>query len=100
MEKDSRLPVHEKVLRECVEAGVEQSYHNNMASTEGMHVQEEQVARFWECLNSAEPAPYRTEHILEIIKEEAELYFTGDKSIEEISGIIENRVKLYLAELE
>ncbi len=100
VEKDSRLPVHEKVLEECVEAGAEQSYHNNMGLPEGIYVQEEQIARFWECLHNAEPAPYRTEHILEIIKEEAELYFTGDKSIEEISGIIENRVELYLGELE
>lgn len=94
VEKDSNLPIHEKVLQECVAAQAEQFYYDTPA------VQEDQLVRFWECLNNAEPAPYRTEHILEIIKEEAELYFTGDKSIEEISGIIENRVRLYLAELE
>ena len=97
VEQDSYLPVHEKVLQECVAAQAEQFYYFYYDTPA---VQEEQLARFWECLNSAETAPYRTEHILEIIKEEAELYFTGDKSIEEISGIIENRVRLYLAELE
>ncbi len=99
VEEDSCLPVHEKVLQECVAAQVEQTYYNTETLSEEAAVPD-QLVRFWECLNSAEPAPYRTEHILEIIKEEAELYFTGDKSIEEISGIIENRVKLYLAELE
>ncbi|MDE5804170.1 MAG: extracellular solute-binding protein [Lachnospiraceae bacterium] len=100
VEKDFRLPVHEKVLQEYVDAQAEQFYYNTSIWSEGMAVQEEQLARFWECLNDAETAPYRTEHILEIIEEEAELYFTEDKSIEEISGIIENRVRLYLAELE
>ena len=73
-------------------AQAEQIYYDTPA------VQEDQIARFWECLDNAEPEPYRTEYILEIIKEETELYFTGDKSIEEISGIIENRVQLYLNE--
>ena len=92
VEKDSNLPIHEKVLQECVAAQAEQIYYDTPA------VQEDQIARFWECLDTAEPEPYRTEYILEIIKEETELYFTGDKSIEEISGIIENRVQLYLNE--
>lgn len=100
VEKDFRLPVHEKVLQEYVDVQAEQFYYNTSIWSEGMAVQEEQLARFWECLNNAETAPYRTEHILEIIEEEAELYFTEDKSIEEISGIIDNRVRLYLAELE
>lgn len=100
VEKDSNLPVHEKVLQECVAAQAEQTYYNTETLSEEKEIQEDQLARFWECLNNAETAPYRTEHILEIIKEEAELYFTGDKSIEEISGIIDNRVRLYLAELE
>lgn len=99
VEQDSYLPVHEKVLQECVAAQAEQTYYNTETLSEEAAVPD-QLVRFWECLNSAETAPYRTEHILEIIKEEAELYFTGDKSIEEISIIIENRVRLYLAELE
>lgn len=92
VEQDYYLPVHEKVLQECVAEQAERFYDDRPTP--------DQIARFWECLNNAELAPYRTESILEIIKEEAELYFTGDKSIEEISGIIENRVRLYLAELE
>ena len=101
VEKNSHLPIHEKVLQECVAAGEEKWYYNVPVLPEEREVWEEQLfARFWECLNNAEPVPYRTESILEIIKEEAELYFTGDKSIEEISGTIENRVRLYLAEME
>ena len=36
--------------------------------------------------------------IWQIIQEEAEAYFTGDRSIEEVADIITNRVQLYLDE--
>ena len=98
-EMDSNLPVHEQVLQELVAEKVEMTYYYGNPPVEA-EMQEDQIARFWECLDNAEITPCRTEHILEIMTEEAELYFTEDKSIEEISGIIENRVKLYLAELE
>lgn len=38
------------------------------------------------------------EKIISIIEEEAEAYFQGDKSLEETTDIIENRVKLYMSE--
>ena len=101
VERNSYLPVCEKALQECVAAWEEQRYYNAAILPEEMEGWKKQLfARFWECLDNAEPAPWRTEDILEIIQEEAELYFTGDKTIEEISSIIENRVRLYLAELE
>ncbi len=40
----------------------------------------------------------RNEPVMEIVYEEAEQYFSGDKTIEEIIPIIENRVQLYLEE--
>lgn len=101
VEKDSRLPVHEKTLQEYVSR--EASEPNGFAapsavSSEEAYVPEEQLERFWECLNNAKPVPRRTEAILTIIREEANLYFTGDKTIEEVSDVIENRIRLYLAE--
>ena len=36
--------------------------------------------------------------VWQIIREESEAYFTGDKSIEEVADIITNRVQLYLDE--
>ncbi|MDE5679910.1 MAG: hypothetical protein K2I01_05700, partial [Lachnospiraceae bacterium] len=56
--------------------------------------------KFWEGLENAKSEPYRTAQVVSIIEEEAALYFTGDKSIEEVSSIIENRVGLYLAEMK
>ena len=49
-------------------------------------------------VESARALPYKTEPILEIIQEESQDYFNGSKSIEQVSSIIENRVKMYLNE--
>ena len=98
---DQLLPVHEEVLSDSVN---EDSGREHKAIMQGREIEvivsREMLDRFWECLDNAKPVPHRTEQVLAIIEEEAELYFTGDKSIEEISDIIENRVKLYLAEME
>ena len=40
------------------------------------------------------------EEIMNIIQEEAEAYFEGQKSLEEVTGIIQNRVKLYVSEMQ
>ena len=99
---DQCLPVHEEVLLDSVnEVSNRQDYHMIIRGRElEVIISQEMLDRFWECLDNAKPASYRTEQALAIVQEEAEPYFTGDKSIEEISDIIENRVRLYLAEME
>ena len=100
----SSMPVHVGALEGSVEEYLYDYYNNTMTSDGGYIIRPELPEgieeKFWECLANAKPASYRTEQVLAIIEEEAELYFTGDKSIEEISAVIENRVKLYLAEME
>ncbi len=49
-------------------------------------------------LEEARPFSLRTAPILRIIQEETGAYFAGDKEAEEVIGIIENRVGLYLKE--
>ncbi len=100
VENDSRLPVHEKTLQEYVEreAAEPNGFMASASPAEEVCVSEDQLERFWECLDNGELVPRRTEEILAIIREEAALYFTGDKTIEEVSDVIENRVRLYLAE--
>ena len=43
--------------------------------------------------------PTRTKPILSIIYEEAGSYFAGDKPIEEVIDLIQNRVQVYLNEM-
>ena len=95
--QDGRLPVNEKVLQAYVDEEVSKP-NGCYPPGEEVYITEDQLEKFWACLNHARITPGRTEAVLAIIQEEAELYFTGDKSIEEISDIIENRVRLYLAE--
>lgn len=49
-------------------------------------------------LEDARFAPINTSDIQDIILTEADAYFCGDKSVEEVCKVIQNRVKLYLDE--
>ncbi|MDE5801618.1 MAG: extracellular solute-binding protein [Lachnospiraceae bacterium] len=100
----SSMPVHVGALEGSVEEYL-YDYYNNTMTSDGSYIIRPELPegieeKFWECLANTKPTSYRTEQVLAIIEEEAEFYFTGDKTIEEISAVIENRVKLYLAELE
>lgn len=64
----------------------------------GSDTSEEKQAEYRKALEEARPMPMRTAPILTIILEEAEDYFNGSKSTEEIIRIINNRVQLYLNE--
>lgn len=79
----------------------EVSYENGVAIYPiyyGTDVSEEKQAALIKEIENAAPLPLRTEPILEIILEEAEDYFRGYKSAEEIRSVVNNRVQLYLNE--
>jgi len=50
-------------------------------------------------LENARALPLRTEPIQQIIYEEADAYYSGDRSMEDVCGNIQNRVQLYLNEV-
>ena len=64
----------------------------------GQDITEEKIAQYREFLEDARPLPLRTVPLLDIILEEAEYYFDGMKSVEEVSAVIQNRVQLYMDE--
>ena len=64
----------------------------------GKPVTDEMQAEFKERIEDARPLPFRTAPLLDIILEEVEDYFNGSKSAEEVSGVINKRVQLYLDE--
>ena len=65
-------------------------------------ITDEKVAEYINMRDRAEPMDAeedrRMKPIWQIIREESEAYFTGDKSIVEVADIITNRVQLYLDE--
>lgn len=65
---------------------------------EGEEVSEERQAEYRQMIEEARPLPVRTKFILEVILEEAQDYFDGYKSTDEVISLINNRVQLYLDE--
>lgn len=59
---------------------------------------EERIAEYLEALENVRVLPYRTRPILDIVYKEAADYFSGSKSIRDVSAVIRNRVQLYLDE--
>ncbi len=61
-------------------------------------VTEEEVAIIRELISVAQPASVSNDEIMNIINEEAEGYFQGQKSVDDVAGVIQSRVKLYVNE--
>lgn len=61
-------------------------------------VTQEEADRALELINVAQPAFAANQEILTIVQEEAEAFFQGQKSVDDVAGIIQNRVKVYVNE--
>lgn len=61
---------------------------------------EKRIAEYLEALENVRPLPYRTAPILDIVYTEAADYFSGSKSVQEVSRVIRSKVQLYLDEKE
>lgn len=61
-------------------------------------VTEEWVEEYRQAMEEVRVVPLRTESILKIVCQEAQDYFKGIKSAEQVAEIVENRVQLYLDE--
>ncbi len=59
---------------------------------------DEQVDRFKKIIDSADGVMEIDYNLTDIVLEEAEAYFKGDKSVDEVTGIIQNRVGTYVNE--
>lgn len=65
---------------------------------EGRALTEEEVMQIRQVLETAKPAFASDQQILSIILEEAGGYFKGQKTVDEVAGIIQGRVKIYISE--
>lgn len=60
---------------------------------------QEEIDKVVELMDNARPVSYNgNDEITKIINEEAEGFFKGQKSVDEVVGIIQNRVKIYVGE--
>lgn len=75
------------------------AYQGTVVYTEA-DVADEIIEEYTEMMEDIRTYSLRTAPILAIIREEAEDYFQGNKSPEEVSRLITNRVQLYLDEMQ
>lgn len=61
-------------------------------------VTREEADRAMELIEVAQPAFAADEEMLSIVREEAEAFFKGQKSAQDVAGIIQSRVKIYVNE--
>ncbi len=54
--------------------------------------------RFWRLYESTQQITGRNDALLDIVMEQADVYFAGDKSLEETAKLIQNRAHLYVSE--
>ena len=59
---------------------------------------EAQMDRFWRLYESTQQITGRNDALLDIVAEQADVYFAGDKSLEETAKLIQNRAQLYVSE--
>ena len=59
---------------------------------------EVQMDRFWKLYEATEQVSGRNDALLDIVMEEADVYFAGDKTLDETAKLIQNRVQLYVNE--
>lgn len=62
------------------------------------HTTEEEAALVRSLIDVAKPVNYNGSEILTIILEEAEPFFQGQKSVDDVAGIIQSRLQIYVSE--
>ena len=92
------LPVQKEVFlensRSALNGAQNLSMDNKSAAPKTMT--EEQLEKLVTFLLSVNRRYYENEEIMDIVGEEAEAFFAGDKTAEETANVIQNRVQLYL----
>ena len=71
---------------------------DGMFSYEFYGLTEEQAQRFLHLLELTDRAPSAYSKVFSLIRNEAQVYFAGQRSAEETARIIQSKVSLYLSE--
>ena len=110
---DCYMPVSEKAFNAALKKAQEGEYYidengekqeiKETITTDGVEVQleaisEEEARQIADLVRATTKAYKDDEAITSIIAEEASAYFADQKSVEEVAGIIQSRVSIYLSE--
>ncbi len=105
------LPINKNVFDEKLAEAMKQEYDSegNPISIGSMGLPDGSQIEFYaltqadadlinSLINSVERTATQDESLMNIIKEEANIYFAGEKSVDEIASIIQSRMKIYINE--
>ena len=92
------LPVQKKVFLENSRSALSGSQNYSIDNESGAPepMTEKQLEKLVTFLLSVNRRYYENEEIMDIVSEEIEAFFAGDKTAEETAKLIQNRVQLYL----
>lgn len=97
------FPVNRQAFAEVGEEWTTRHHFTAMLAGPEIYAYEftkDQLAEVTAFMENAGTVSSRPVEIRNIIREEAQAYFNGDKDLEEVSEVIQNRVQLYLDEFE
>ena len=88
------------VLHKELELQIEKAITGKLVNRQGKEIRFDQsdVGRLWDMIERSSYLIYNDKTILNIIQEEASVYFAGDKTVEEVVRIIQSRVQTYVSE--
>lgn len=93
-----QFPVLKSAYESECRRELEQPSIIDIVDFEPIYTTQELIDEVTQILENAQKTPIGLEYIQEIVYDESESYFSGEKTIEQISAIIENRIGLYMAE--
>lgn len=101
------LPANKKELQKLIDAELEKAKSGDECGS-GVgygdwdytyhYSTEAEIDTLLEIFKTAKPQPKQNGDILAIITEEAEAFYTNQKSVDEVAGIIQNRVNIFVSE--
>ena len=96
------VPVKKSVVDSLLEAEGESSVNAAVTLNDGStdSLSAEQKQQFVDFITSVEIDPFVNTLMENIIKEESDYVFEGERSVDECVDILQNRIELYLSETE
>ena len=115
MDIEESLPIHREALDEQIKAAMEIEYEENQEGErvpkakayitfEGeepaavTHITQEEGEQLVELIESVNLSGAKDNLMYEIVREEAEGYFEGNKGLEDTVAVIQSRAKVYIGE--
>ena len=90
--------VYNENVAEYREGKIQKTYNNGRTAVELNGITQEEENKLLSAIESATAGVFYDTNITDIIREESQGYFKGQKTADEVVKIVQSRVKIYLQE--